>query len=197
MPAGSGGHLQPCLKAKKPSEPAVSGGEGKNHVRVETEGPALTAASKVGWAVPSLFLGLGFSSVSSWEQEPFPSHPSSSSKRKSFSSELHRTWECRGWLGLLLPFYFDFLNFLFYIWGFPGDSDGKESTCNAVDLGSILGSGRFPWRREWLPTPVFLPGEFQGQRGLAGYSPWGRKESDTAERLTLSFILEYGRLTTL
>ena len=32
--------------------------------------------------------------------------------------------------------------------------------------------GKIPWRREWLPTPVFLPGEFHGQRGLAGYSPW-------------------------
>ena len=39
-------------------------------------------------------------------------------------------------------------------------------------------------RREWQPTPVFLPGEFHGQRSLAGYSPWGCKESDTAERLT-------------
>ena len=38
----------------------MSRGEGKNHIRVEIEGPALTAASKVGWAVPSLFLGLGF-----------------------------------------------------------------------------------------------------------------------------------------
>ena len=39
--------------------------------------------------------------------------------------------------------------------------------------------------KEWLPTPVFLPGEFHGQRSLVGYSPWGCKESDTAERLTL------------
>ena len=31
------------------------------------------------------------------------------------------------------------------------------------------------WRRKWQPTPVFLPGEFQGQRSLAGYSPWGCK----------------------
>ena len=38
--------------------------------------------------------------------------------------------------------------------------------------------GKIPCRREWLPAPVFLPGEFQGQRSLAGYSPWGRKESD-------------------
>ena len=34
-----------------------------------------------------------------------------------------------------------------------------------------------PWRREWLPTPVFLPGEFHGQRSLVGYSPWGHKET--------------------
>ena len=32
-----------------------------------------------------------------------------------------------------------------------------------------------PWRREWQPTPVFLPGEFHGQRSLVGYSPWARK----------------------
>ena len=36
----------------------------------------------------------------------------------------------------------------------------------------------YPWRREWLPTPVFLPGESHGQRSLVGYSPWGHKESD-------------------
>ena len=29
------------------------------------------------------------------------------------------------------------------------------------------------WRREWQPTPVFLPGEFHGQRNLEGYNPWG------------------------
>ena len=44
--------------------------------------------------------------------------------------------------------------------------------------------GKIPWRRKWLPTPVFLPGEFFGQRSLAGYSPWGLKESDTTEQLT-------------
>ena len=43
----------------------------------------------------------------------------------------------------------------------------------------------FPWRREWLPTPVFLSREFHGQRTLAGYNPWGRKESDRTEQLTL------------
>ena len=37
---------------------------------------------------------------------------------------------------------------------------------------------KIPWRKEWLPTPVFLPGEFHGQRSLASYSSWGRKMSD-------------------
>ena len=44
--------------------------------------------------------------------------------------------------------------------------------------------GQISWRREWLHTPVFLPGKSQGQRRLAGYSPWDCKESDTAEPLT-------------
>jgi len=37
---------------------------------------------------------------------------------------------------------------------------------------------KIPWRREWLPCPVFLSEELHGQRSLAGYSPWSRKESD-------------------
>ena len=42
---------------------------------------------------------------------------------------------------------------------------------------------------EWLPTPVFLPGEFHSQRNLVGYSPWSHKESDMTEWLTsLSFL---------
>ena len=52
--------------------------------------------------------------------------------------------------------------------GFPGGSDGKESACNAGDLGSTSGLGD-PWRREWQPTPVLLPRESYGQRSLAGY----------------------------
>ena len=61
--------------------------------------------------------------------------------------------------------------------GFPGGSDGKESACNAGDPGSIPGVGRSS-REGNLPTPVFLPGKFHGQKSLEGYSPWGRKESD-------------------
>ena len=65
--------------------------------------------------------------------------------------------------------------------GLPGGSDGKESACNADPW-----IGKVPWRREWQPTlPVFLPGEFHGQRSLEGYSPCGHKESDTTGQLTL------------
>ena len=72
---------------------------------------------------------------------------------------------------------------------FPGGSDGKESA----------GVRKIPWRTEWLPTPVFLPGEFHGQRSLVGYSPWGHKESDRTEQLTLSLfhwfpVIESGSL---
>ena len=44
-------------------------------------------------------------------------------------------------------------------------------------------------RREWHPTPVLLPGKSHGRRSLVGYSPWGRWESDTTERLHFDFSL--------
>ena len=46
-----------------------------------------------------------------------------------------------------------------------------------------------PWRRQWHPTPVVLPGKSHGQRSLVGYSPWGLEESDTTERLHFHFSL--------
>ena len=60
--------------------------------------------------------------------------------------------------------------------GFPGGSAGKESACNVGDLGLIPGLGRSLWEGNWLPTPVFWPGEFHEL-----YSPQGCKESDTTE----------------
>ena len=44
--------------------------------------------------------------------------------------------------------------------------------------------GKISWRREWLPTPIFLPGEFHGPRSLAAYSPCGCRESDMTKRLS-------------
>ena len=49
-----------------------------------------------------------------------------------------------------------------------------------------------PLEKEMATTPVFLPGESQGQRSLVGYSPWGRKESNTTERLhLLTYLLAH------
>ena len=45
---------------------------------------------------------------------------------------------------------------------------------------------KIPWRRKWQPTPVLLPGKTRGQRSLEGYSPWGRKESDVTEQLSIA-----------
>ena len=60
----------------------------------------------------------------------------------------------------------------------------KNPPANAEDMrdtGSIPGLGRSPGRRKRQPTAVFLPGESHVQRSLAGYSPWGCKESDMTE----------------
>jgi len=55
------------------------------------------------------------------------------------------------------------------VWGFPGGASGKESTCRCKRCGFNPWVRKIPWRRAWQPTPVFLPGESHGQRGLAGY----------------------------
>ena len=78
------------------------------------------------------------------------------------------------------------LEFSQVVLGFRGGSHDKESAYNVGDLG-LIGVRKIPWRREWQATPVFFPGEFDGQRSLAGYSPWGCKEPDTTEPLTLYF----------
>ena len=80
-----------------------------------------------------------------------------------------------------------FVGLLFFIVieGFPCGlvgKFGKESGCNVGDLGSIPGLGRSPGERERLPIPVFWPGEFHGL-----YSPWGRKELDMIEGLSILY----------
>ena len=55
------------------------------------------------------------------------------------------------------------------------DSAGKESACNAGDLGLIPWIGKIPWRRTWQPIPVFLPEKSHGHRSLAGHSAWHRR----------------------
>ena len=46
------------------------------------------------------------------------------------------------------------------------------------------------WIRKWQPIPAFLPGESHGKRSLAGYSPWGCKESDMTEQLKTATMLK-------
>ena len=70
-------------------------------------------------------------------------------------SKKHHIYKCKS---KLLP--------LITYQSFPGDSDGKN-----LPAIQETGVGRIPRRREWLPTPVCLPGEFHGQRSLAGYCP--------------------------
>ena len=66
--------------------------------------------------------------------------------------------------------------------GFPGGWAGKEFACNPGDLGLISGLGRSPGEgNDWLPTPVFWPGEFHGQ-----YSPWGRRVGHNCTTFTYS-----------
>ena len=67
---------------------------------------------------------------------------------------------------------------------FPGGSDGTGLAHNA-NSGFHPWVGKIPWRRAWQPTPVFLPGESEGQRSLVGSSPGGGKESEMTEQLRL------------
>jgi len=68
--------------------------------------------------------------------------------------------------------------------GFPGGTRGKELVCQCRRCKRRrfdLWVRKIPWRRAWQPTLVFLPGEFHGQRSLAGYNPWGHTELDMTE----------------
>ena len=70
---------------------------------------------------------------------------------------------------------------------FSGDSDIWQRIClqcRRPEFNPWV--GKIPWRREWQLTSLFMPGKFHGQRSLVGYSPWGHKEVDMTERLTLS-----------
>ena len=57
----------------------------------------------------------------------------------------------------------------------------KTPPTSATDWGFNPWVGKVPWRREWQPTPVCLPGESQEQQNLEGYSSWGLKEPDTTK----------------
>ena len=79
--------------------------------------------------------------------------------------------------------------------GFPGGSDGKESACNAGDLGSIPELGRSPGGGHGNPLQYSYLENPYGPRSLAGYSPWCRKESDMTEWLSTVQCKEKQRVT--
>ena len=74
---------------------------------------------------------------------------------------------------------------------FPGGSDSKSVCLQCGRPRFDLWVRKIPWRRKWQPTPVLLPGKSHARRSLVGCSPWGRKESDTTERLHFHFLLIY------
>ena len=76
---------------------------------------------------------------------------------------------------------------LLTVWDFP-----VTQTVKSLPAMQETWVRKIPWRRVWPSTPVFLPGESHGQRSPVGYSPWGLKESDTTERLTLLLLLTVG-----
>ena len=69
--------------------------------------------------------------------------------------------------------------------GFPGSSVVKNLPAKQETRVCSLGQ-EDPLKKEMATAPVFLPGKSHGQRSLVDYSPWGRKESDTTERLSNS-----------
>ena len=74
---------------------------------------------------------------------------------------------------------------MLYYLGFPGGSAGRESLGNVGDLGLILGLGRSPGEENGCPL------QYSGLENFMDYSPWGRKELDKTEQLSLNSL---GRL---
>ena len=74
-------------------------------------------------------------------------------------------------------------------WGFPGGSDGKASACNEGHQSSIPGSGRCPGEGKGSPLQHSCLENTMDGGYLIGYSPWGRKESDTTDWATSLFTI--------
>ena len=74
--------------------------------------------------------------------------------------------------------------------GFPGNSAGKESACNAGDPVSIPGLGRSPGGGHDYPLQSSCLENLHGQRSLVGYSPWGHKELDTTKQLSMKVVVK-------
>ena len=93
-------------------------------------------------------------------------------------------WCIANWFSLRIFFYI-----YSFPWDFPGSSDSKESTYKAGDRGSIPGLGRSPGEGKGNPCQYFCLENPMERKEPAGYSPWGPKESDRTEQLSISTIL--------
>ena len=134
-------------------------------------------------------LSIGFFRQEYWSGLPFPSpgdlpDPGIKLKSPALAGGFFTTEPLGKPTGTLC---FIFINL------FPGGSDGR--VCLQYEkAGFDPWVGKIPWRRKWQPTQVFLPGKFHGWRSLAMYSPWGCKESDTTEPLTLHLSMMFQAL---
>ena len=107
-------------------------------------------------------------------------HFFSSQKKKKNTKKQN---ELHSWCILQSGYAFYIL--LLKVWSGPGGSVVKNPPAMRETWVWTLGQ-EDPWRRKWQPTPVFLSGKSHGRRSLVGYSPWGCKESDMPEQLTLN-----------
>ena len=123
--------------------------------------------------------GGGYSLVGLWlgKKEIFLP-PAEVVKQASSYPQLSCRW-CP--VGESAPLWLRILNAISFIWASPLP---QRKPVASLWLGLQCKRPRFipwvkkmPWRREWLSTPVFFPGEIHGTRRLAGYSPWGHKET--------------------
>ena len=169
-----GGALTPAPTPGWPCDPELAEAEGLalgwpwDQVKITGSQPKLWSKLSFSWRWKPRLLGAKF---------PLPgeSEPKKEAGPKETRADSRSCHPGQSWMELYDP---AFLNL-----GFPSGSDGKESACDVGDLGLLPGSGRSPGGGHWQPTLVLLPGESHGQRTEMGYSPWGRKESDTVDRI--------------
>ena len=114
-----------------------------------------------------------------WKFVPFDCfHPTTSPLILAFGK--HKSDLSLWFFGLLFKYNWPMV----VCWGFPGGASGKEPACQCrrpKRRGFNPWVGKIPWRRQWHPTPVSLPGKFHGQWRLVGHSPKGHKKSDATE----------------
>ena len=113
--------------------------------------------------------------------------------REAWRAAIHGIAKSRTWLS-------EWSDLIWYnLQGLTRWLSGKASACQRRShrrCGFDPWVSKIPWSRKWQPIPVFLPGESHGQRSLAGYSPWGYKESDTTKYacMTITYSVKVGRI---